>query len=44
MSTAVARRQLTVEEYLDLDAEADETRYEYLRDVASRNGPAHRTI
>jgi len=30
MSTAVARRQLTVEEYLDLDAEADETRYEYL--------------
>lgn len=30
MSTTVARRQLTVEEYLDLDAEADETRYEYL--------------
>lgn len=30
MSTAVARRHLTVEEYLDLDADADEVRYEYL--------------
>lgn len=30
MSTAVARRSLTVEEYLDLDADADEVRYEYL--------------
>ena len=30
MSTAVARRHLTVEEYLELDADADEVRYEYL--------------
>jgi Uma2 family endonuclease len=30
MSTAVAPRQTTVEEYLSLDAEADEVRYEYL--------------
>jgi Uma2 family endonuclease len=30
MSTAVARRSLTVEEYLDLDADTDEVRYEYL--------------
>jgi Uma2 family endonuclease len=30
MSTAVARRQITVEEYLDLDADADDVRYEYL--------------
>ncbi|PSQ95529.1 MAG: hypothetical protein BRD51_05615 [Bacteroidetes bacterium SW_11_64_17] len=30
MSTAVAPRRTTVEEYLTLDAEADEVRYEYL--------------
>jgi Uma2 family endonuclease len=30
MSTAVARRQITVEEYLDLDTNADDVRYEYL--------------
>ncbi|PSQ86815.1 MAG: hypothetical protein BRD42_03840 [Bacteroidetes bacterium QS_3_64_15] len=30
MSTAVACRHLTVEEYLELDADADEVRYEYL--------------
>ena len=30
MSTAVARRHLTVEEYLELDADADEVHYEYL--------------
>lgn len=30
MSTATARRHLTVEEYLELDAAADEARYEYL--------------
>jgi Uma2 family endonuclease len=30
MSTAVARRHLTVEEYLELDADAEEVRYEYL--------------
>lgn len=30
MSTAVAQRRLSVEEYLTLDAETDEGRYEYL--------------
>ena len=30
MSTAVAQRRLSVEEYLSLDAETDEGRYEYL--------------
>lgn len=30
MSTAVAKRELTVEEYLALDSDADEARYEYL--------------
>jgi len=30
MSTAVARRHLSADEYLDLDADAEETRYEYL--------------
>lgn len=30
MSTSVAQRPRSVEEYLELDAEADETRYEYL--------------
>jgi Uma2 family endonuclease len=30
MSTAVAQRRLSVEEYLTLDTETDEGRYEYL--------------
>lgn len=30
MSTAVAQRRLTVEEYLELDADAEQGRYEYL--------------
>jgi Uma2 family endonuclease len=47
MSTAVARRSLTVEEYLDLDADADEVRYEYLDgDVWALAGatPSHNLV